>query len=74
MPMLRRARFYLSWWAYSFPVAALAISSMLMYHQSDVRFFFILSWVIFALLFCLVVGLAVLTVRAAIQRKICVEE
>ena len=50
IPMLRRARFYLSWWAYSFPVAAITIASMLMYRQTDVRFFYILAWVVFVLL------------------------
>ncbi len=40
--MIRRSRFYLSWWAYSFPVAAFSIAGVLMYRQTDLRFFYVL--------------------------------
>jgi len=74
IPMLRRARFFLSWWAYSFPVAATAIASVLMYRETDVRFFYIIAWVIFAMLIVIIVTLAVLTIRAIARSQICVEE
>lgn len=74
VPILRRARFFLSWWAYSFPLAALAIASILMHHETELRFFYILACIVFALLVCLVCALAVLTIRAIAASRICVEE
>jgi len=36
-----KIKFFISWWAFVFPVAAMAISTMLMYHQTQV---FFLCW------------------------------
>ncbi len=72
--MLRRVRFFLSWWAYSFPVAALAIASLLMYHESGGEFFRVVALVVYALLVALIATLAVLTVRSIARREICVED
>lgn len=74
LPMLRRVHFFLSWWAYSFPVAAVAIASVLMYRQTGLRFYYVLACVIFAILIVVICALAVLTIRAIAKRKICVEE
>ena len=74
VPMFRRVRFFLSWWAYSFPVAALTIASVLMYRQTDVRFFYVLACVVFAVLIGIICTLAVLTIRAVVKCQICVEE
>ena len=30
-----KIKFFISWWAFVFPLAAMAISSMLMYHQTQ---------------------------------------
>jgi len=73
-PMLRRARFFLSWWAYSFPVAALAIATTAMYRWTAVGFFPVLAWIVFALLIGIICMLAVLTVRAVARSEICVDE
>ncbi len=72
--MLRRARFFLSWWAYSFPLAALTIASILMYHQTDTRFFYYLAFVVFAALVAVILTLAFFTVRSVKRRQICVED
>jgi tellurite resistance protein len=74
MPMLRRARFFLSWWAYSFPVAALTIATTLMEHQTDLLFFRVLALVAFAILIVIICALAVLTVTKVVRAEICVEE
>jgi tellurite resistance protein len=71
---IRRSRFYLSWWAYSFPVAAFASASVLMYRETELRFFYVLSLLVFALLVVIVCALAVLTVRDMAKGRICVEE
>jgi len=71
---LRKARFFLSWWAYSFPLAALTIASILMYHQTDTRFFYYLTFVVFAALAAVIVTLVLFTARSVKRRQICVED
>ena len=67
-------RFYLSWWAYSFPVAALAIASMLMFHRRGLAFHAAASWVLLAALAAIVALLAFRTAMAMRAREICLEE
>ncbi len=69
-----RLHFYLSWWAYSFPIAALTIASMLMYRESGVLFFSWLSSGLLVLLSLVIAGLAWQTIAAMRQHAICVEE
>lgn len=70
----RGIRFYLSWWAYSFPVAALAIASMLMYRLLGLAFHAAVSWVLLAALAAIVVLLVLRTARAMRAREICMED
>ena len=71
---LARTRFFLSWWAYSFPVAALTIASVLMYHETELLFFKVLSYFFFAVLVVIVCLLSVLTVKQVVRGHISVEE
>ncbi len=67
-------RFYLSWWAYSFPVAAFAIASMAMYRQLHGGFFLALA-VFMLVLLTLIIGVLVYKTLAAIGKgEICVED
>jgi tellurite resistance protein len=74
MRMLRRVRFFLSWWAYSFPLAALTIASALMYNQTEKLFFHVLSLVVFAVLIVVICTGAVVTVWDVRRAQICVED
>lgn len=69
-----RLQFFLSWWAYSFPVAALTIASLLMYHLTDLAFFSWLATLLLVLLSGIIGVLAWRTVQAIRQCEICVEE
>lgn len=69
-----KIRFFLSWWAYSFPLDALAIGTLLMYHQSGLAFFKVASIVIFILLNLVILMLLIKTVIAMKNRAICIEE
>jgi len=67
-----RLEFFLSWWAYSFPLAAISIASMLMYEQTGGLAF---AWIGGALLTILTLVVALLvfrTAKAALGRRICV--
>ena len=69
-----RLRFTLSWWAYSFPLAAQALATMRMFHLTHVPFYKWLAVTEVALLAMIVAGLGFLTLRAVSHREICVEE
>lgn len=74
LPRLARLRFSLSWWAYSFPVAALSVSSMSYGQMAGVMPLIWLGEAVFALLVALIALLLWRTLRAAMQGEICVPE
>ena len=69
-----RIKFYLSWWAYSFPLAAITLSSVQMYHFNESGFY--RNMIVFkvALLSVIIIALSYLTIRNIIYKRICVEE
>ena len=69
-----RIKFFLSWWAYSFPLDALAIGTFLMYHLSGLVFFKVASIVIFIILNLVILMLLIKTIIAMKSRSICIEE
>lgn len=69
-----RLRFFLSWWAYSFPLAAITIATLIMYQQLGHSALLGLGVVLLAVL-SLVIGILVLrTTLAVLRHEICVEE
>lgn len=72
--MFAKIKFYLSWWAYSFPMAAITIATMLMYHQSGFEVFKYLSWILLVILFLIIVYLIFKTFKEISKKRICVEE
>jgi len=67
-----RLGFFLSWWAYSFPLAAISIASMLMYEQTGALFY---AWVgggLLAILTAVVALLLYRTAKAVRGHRICV--
>jgi len=72
--MFTRISFFLSWWAYSFPVAAFTIASMLMFQKTGNGAFYQLSWLMLGLLTVLITLLGSMTINAISRKKICVEE
>jgi len=69
-----RIRFALSWWAYSFPLAAHALATILMLHLTHAEGYRYLAMAEVCVLTILVVGLVVLTMRAILRADLCVEE
>jgi tellurite resistance protein len=66
-----RLQFFLSWWAYSFPLAAISIASMLMFELSGIGGYL---WIGTGLLIILTAVVALLLVRTALavrQHSIC---
>lgn len=74
LPRFARLKFFLSWWAYSFPLAALTIATLLMFHATGVAFFKDVSWLLLALLCAVIALLLTLTARAIARNEICTPE
>ncbi|MFD2114043.1 SLAC1 anion channel family protein [Thiorhodococcus fuscus] len=70
-PRFLRLGFFLSWWAYSFPLAAFSIANMLMFDQTGSAFFRYLGIGMLTMLTGIVAVLLVNTLKAVTKRKIC---
>lgn len=64
VPRLMRAAFFLSWWAYSFPLAAVTIASLTMYEKIGGTAFFVISAVLLGIVTTVVTALVVRTLVA----------
>ncbi|ERP91088.1 C4-dicarboxylate ABC transporter [Marinobacter sp. ES-1] len=73
-PRFLKLPFALSWWAYSFPMAAITIATLGMYQLLGSPFFKWLGAALLVVLVVLIIGLLVRTAVAISQREICVEE
>lgn len=69
-----KLRFFLSWWAYSFPIAAITIASLLMYEQTGASAYFMIGGGLLLVLTGIVALLLVRTLGAVRKHRICVPE
>lgn len=72
--LFRKIKFFLSWWAYSFPIAAITIATLLMYHESNIMFFKYLAYLLVSILIFVISILLIKTVTAIYKKEICIEE
>lgn len=68
----RRIPFFLSWWAYSFPIAALTIATFLIARSTGSAAYVWIGYGFLGLLTLLITMLLWLTVRGVMRREICV--
>jgi len=66
-----KIQFFMSWWAYSFPLAAAAIASMTMYQYHPVALFHYLSLILLALATVVITLLFCRTLLAVKRHEIC---
>ncbi|MBL3590420.1 MAG: SLAC1 anion channel family protein [gamma proteobacterium endosymbiont of Lamellibrachia anaximandri] len=66
-----RINFFLTWWAYSFPIAAITIATLVVYEHSGSVVHAGLSWVLVTLLTLLIIMLLYRTARAVSRHMIC---
>jgi tellurite resistance protein len=69
-----RAKFFLSWWAYSFPVASITIATVLMFRQTGMVFFQGLAYFLFLILSVIIAGLLIKTIRALGKKQVFVKD
>ena len=69
-----RLKFFLSWWAYSFPLAAITIASLAMFKHTGDPLFLRLSGILLAITTVVIAALFVRTGVAVARREICLAE
>jgi tellurite resistance protein len=74
LPRLGRIAFYLSWWAYSFPLAAITVASFAMAEQTGISGYRQIGFVLLTLTSLLIAGLLLRTGIAVARRQICQPE
>ncbi len=72
--MFKKIEFFLSWWAYSFPLSAISIASFLMFHKTHIVEFKFIGLAIFAFLVGLIFYLLFKTIQSISKKEICVDE
>ncbi len=70
---LRKLPFTLSWWAYSFPVAAMTLATFKYAHISGTAWFASLGSILYLLLSAIIIMLLIRTMIAMLNKTICVE-
>ncbi|MFP5504687.1 MAG: SLAC1 anion channel family protein [Gammaproteobacteria bacterium] len=73
LPRFLRLPFFLSWWAYSFPLAAMTIATLIMHMHTGLAFFSGLAALLLGVLSLIILGLVARTALAIRRRQICVE-
>ena len=68
-----RLDFFLSWWAYSFPLAAMTIATLIMAGTTGLGLYVSLAYGLLAILTVVIAGLFARTALAVWRREICVE-
>ena len=71
---LHRLPFFLSWWAYAFPLAGLSVATTVMDREIGGRFLTVSAWVLLVAVTGLVVLLGARTVSAIARGRICIPE
>lgn len=73
-PRFARLPFFLSFWAYSFPMAAVTIATFVYYEMTNVMWAQFLGLILLTMTTLLIIWLLILTLRAAKKGEICVAE
>jgi tellurite resistance protein len=74
IPRLARLRFFLSWWAYSFPLAAITIASFAMHERTGAAAHLAIAVGLLAVSTLVIAGLVLRTAVAVRRGEICVPE
>jgi tellurite resistance protein len=67
-------KFFISWWAFTFPLATIALASMLMFEQTHQVFYAYLSYFFILFLSIVVIIVAYNTLKHIAKKEICIME
>ena len=69
-----KIKFFISWWAFTFPLAAVTLSSILMYELTKKDFYIFLSYTLAMITTLIVILVAVATIKHMAKKEICIME
>jgi len=72
--LFARLKFALSWWAYSFPLAAITIATLLLFQHTGSTLYLRLSGILLGITTVVIAGLLKRTLQAVIKQEICVPD
>jgi len=67
-------KFFISWWAFVFPIAAMTISSMLMHHELGGDIFLYLSYIMLIVTTAIIIVVLFRTIEHMMKKEICIQE
>ncbi len=70
----KKLRYYLSWWAFTFPLDAITIASVVAYQITHYSIFKYLSFIFFALAVATICIIAIQTIKQMFKGQICINE
>lgn len=72
--MLSSIKFYLSWWAYSFPIASITVATALMLKETGIEIYKYIFFILILILTAFIITLIFNTLKAASKGEICKKE
>lgn len=66
--------FYLSWWAFTFPLTAATLASVMAWHQEHQPFYLVMAWILFSISVAVIALVTYKTIRKMLDGHICVNE
>lgn len=69
-----RIKFAMSWWAYTFPLAAFTSATLLMGHLTELAFFSYAAQVLYIVTLCVIISLFIRTLIALFKCEVCVPD
>jgi len=67
-------KYFISWWAFIFPLAAMAIAAMVMYHKTQDPFSMYLSYIMMGVASLMTLVVLYQTIAHMFKREICIQE
>jgi tellurite resistance protein len=67
-------KFFISWWAFTFPLAAVTIASMLAYKMTNILFYSYFSYLFMIITTVVVIFVGYKTVEHMLKKEICIAE
>ncbi len=69
-----KLKFFISWWAFTFPVAAMSIASMVAYHKTGALFYKLFSYIGVVFTTVIIFIVTFYTIRHILHKEICISE
>lgn len=69
-----KLKFFISWWAFTFPLAAITIATLLIYHKSAISFYANLGLALVFITTAIVSIVAIVTIKHILRNEICIAE